>query len=516
MSISKIYSFLTRNKVLRFILTGCIFVAIVAAVICRFSLFSMSFEYDELFTAVTSDPVLSLGWIWSNWLVPDVHPPLHNVLLWVYNHWMPYGPEFWLRLPSVILGVGALACGWWLFPRRFGKTARLIFVSLLACHQYMILYSQHARAYALMLFLSVLLTFWFLDISRRIWHGKRIAASLWAKYALAALFLSWSHYFGTLLVGIFYILLFLQAWRYKQNLKPFIVLPVITGLLFLPWIIPNFLAQLQIHRFEENNWWANRDASWYMVKSSLRFFVFSRTGIAAFAVLVAGGAVGQILQRVRGRLCPFARERLLLVTAVLAVAAVTSLISFKIFLFIGRYFTPILPALFLWVALITARVVRKNNLFRAVLLVLLVAEVWTFTIQRKALLNPTMLPARLVSQFYYDFFRGREVMVLAVEAFPPRAMPAMYGYYIHKVYGVKADVTELVHLNPQERERVLARNKDAFVFMPNCEEWKLRKVADQWNKHLNIYGNLGSVCLLFITDQPETPPAGPKPIAAVK
>ena len=92
----------------------------------------------------------------------------------------------------------------------------------------------------------------------------------------------------------------------------------------------------------------------------------------------------------------------------------------------------------------------------------------------------------------------------------------MYGYYIHKVYGVKADVTELVHLNPQERERVLARNKDAFVFMPNCEEWKLRKVADQWNKHLNIYGNLGSVCLLFITDQPETPPAGPKPIATVK
>ena len=67
-----------KNKIIRNLLTVLIFAAIAAGLVARFTLFSMSFEYDELFTAVTTDPSLSLGWIWVNWLVPDVHPPLYK------------------------------------------------------------------------------------------------------------------------------------------------------------------------------------------------------------------------------------------------------------------------------------------------------------------------------------------------------------------------------------------------------------------------------------------------------
>ena len=59
----------------------------------RFAFLSVPYEYDELFTAVTANPALPLSWIWTHWLLVDVHPPLHNVLLWAYNHVAPYGPE---------------------------------------------------------------------------------------------------------------------------------------------------------------------------------------------------------------------------------------------------------------------------------------------------------------------------------------------------------------------------------------------------------------------------------------
>ena len=485
-----------KNKIIRNLLTVLIFAAIVAGLVARFTLFSMSFEYDELFTAVTTDPSLSLGWIWVNWLVPDVHPPLYNVMMWLYNHCVPFGPELWLRLPSALFGAGAVACGWLMFPRRFGKTARLIFVALLACHQYMILYSQQARAYAWILLLCVPLTFWFLTMSRQIWRRKEITRRQWVQFGLLSLVLAWSHYFGTLLVGIFYGLLWWQAWRYKRPLKMFVLVPVVVGLLFLPWIIPNFLAQVQQHRFTGDNWWANRTVSWYMAGVFLRFFSFSTVGHCALGVLVAGilWVYGRRIKK--GLPCAFGREIGLLGAVLILLTAIVGLISLKLYFFIGRYFTVILPALFLLTALLTSPMIRRNNGWRLALLVFLAAEVVSFGMQYKTFHHPTTLPARLTSQFYRDFFRGREMMVAAVEAFPPQSMPAMYGFYVNKVYGLNTRVTELVHLGAPEREAALERHRGAFVFMPNCEEWKLLEISKRWGRKIDVYGNLGTTCLI--------------------
>ncbi len=500
-----------KNKTIRTLLLGILGAAIAAGIVARFTLLSMSFEYDELFTAVTTDPSISLGWIWVNWLAPDVHPPLYNVLLWLYNHCVPYGPEMWLRLPSAVFGVGALACGWFLFPRRFGKTARLVFVALLACHQYMILYSQQARAYAWVLLLSIPVTFLFLNMSRRVWHRKAIAPRQWALFGVLTLVLAWSHYFGALLVGICYILLFVQAWRYKRPLKMFVLVPLVVGVLFLPWLLPNLGAQLQQHRFTGDNWWANRDITAQTWRTFAKFFVFSKVGMGVFfAGVLAAGYVHRKRAK-QGLPVLFGREAALLGLVVLATFLAAGVVSVKLFVFIGRYFTVILPALFLLVALLTAPWIRKNNLWLLGLVICVVAEGSSYYMQRKILLQPTAMPARLTSQFYRDFFRGREIMVVALEAFPPKAMPAMYGFYANKVYGQHARVTELAQLPAPEREAALARQERAFVFMPNCEEWKLVTVSQKWGRRINIFGNLGTTCLIsfqgpgsYVAPHPET------------
>lgn len=508
-----------KNKIIRNLLTGLIFVTIAAGLVARFTLLTMSFEYDELFTAVTTDPTLSLGWIWVNWLVPDVHPPLYNVLLWLYNHCVPYGPEVWLRLPSALCGVGAVVCGWLLFPRYLGKTARLIFTAVLACHQFMILYSQQARAYAWVLLLAVPVTFMFLNMSRRVWHRKNISLKQWLWFGGLSLVLAWSHYFGTLLVGICYVLLFVQAWRYRRPLKMFWLVPLAVGVLFLPWLIPNFVAQLQQQRFTGDNWWANGGITLGTWRVFAQFFVFSKIGIGALAVLLLVAAYTHWKRFKQGRPMPFGREIALLGIAVVLTFAVAGLISLKLFLFIGRYFTVILPALFLMLAMLTAPWVRKNNAWLLLVAVLAVAEIGSYYTQRNILLQPTAMPARLTTQFYRDFFRGREMLVVALEAFPPKAMPAMYGFYANKVYGQNVRVTELVQLPEAEREAALARQAGAFVFMPNCEEWKLVAVSQKWGRKIDVYGNLGTTCLIFFqrpgsfvdTTQQDAPQKEPQP-----
>lgn len=508
-----------KNKIIRNLLTGLIFVTIAAGLVARFTLLTMSFEYDELFTAVTTDPTLSLGWIWVNWLVPDVHPPLYNVLLWLYNHCVPYGPEVWLRLPSALCGVGAVVCGWLLFPRYLGKTARLIFTALLACSEYMILYSQQARAYAWVLLLAVPVTFMFLNMSRRVWHRKNISLKQWLWFGGLSLVLAWSHYFGTLLVGICYVLLFVQAWRYRRPLKMFWLVPLAVGVLFLPWLIPNFVAQLQQQRFEGYNWWANRDISLNSFREFLVFFSFSMVGRCAAGVLGIAAIWGWIRRRKKGLSRGYSRE-IFLLAAVLGLALVfTAVISFKLFLFIGRYFTAMIPAVFLLFALLVAPLVRKNNLWRIVFLVLIMAEVITFGKQIKGFLHPFTMPARMIGMFYRDFFAGRKVMVVPIEAFPPQAMPAMYGFYINKVYGFNVPVIDLVHMSDKERDKVLERHWSAFVYMPNCEEWKLMEISKRWKRKINILGNLGTTCMLTFqrpgsfedTTQQDAPQKEPQP-----
>lgn len=489
-------------------LTAFIFTLIASAVLLRFTLFGMAFEYDELFTAITTDPSLSLGWIWRHWLVVDVHPPLYNVLLWVYNHFVPYGPELWLRLPSVVFSLGALACAWFLFPKRFGKTARLLFVALLACNMYTILYAQHARAYALMLLFSVPLTFWFLDISRAVWSGETVSRRRWLAFGLVSLGLAWSHYFGALLVGVFYILLFVLAWRYKRNLLPFVLVPAVVGLLFLPWFIPNLQAQFEFRRFE-GNWWANDMSMMRAPRALAWFFFFSPVGRWTMGALLVLGACARAWRlRREGDWGPHARELALLGVSALLVVGGAALVSLKAYMFIGRYFTELLPAVYLFCALLLAPLVRKNLLIRAVFVVVVAAEVFMYAMSHRSMLDPRAMPSRLTSEFYRDYFSGREIMVVAMEAFPPEAMPAMYGFYPNKVYGLNAKVTELVSLDEEARDRALEHHHRAFVFMPNCTEKKLYDLSKRWNRFAGVYMRLGGTCILGFSEKGAPPPPG--------
>ncbi len=117
------------------------------------------------------------------------------------------------------------------------------------------------------------------------------------------------------------------------------------------------------------------------------------------------------------------------------------------------------------------------------------------------------MPSRLVSQFYRDYFKGKPMFVIALEAFPPPSMPAMYGFYVNKVYGLNVPVTELFSLPEEMRDAALQHRENAFIWMPNCSPAKLETVSKSWNRAIGIYGKLGSVCLLEVSEKGDLQPS---------
>lgn len=489
-------SLLYMKKQILLFISACILTLAACSIVLRFVLFDMAYEYDELFTAITADPSLSLKWIYLNWLIVDVHPPLYNILMWCYTHFCSYGPELWLRLPSLIFGMGALFCSWYFFPKHFGKSSRLLFTAWIGCNTYMILYSQQARSYSLVLLLSVCLTFCFLNMVRTIFQKKPISLGQWGIFAGLALMLEWCHYFGTLLVGVFCAFLFVFALKNKQKLKFFIMIPLGLGIACLPWLIPNFLMQLKFQRLG-GNWWANTYSLSDAPAVFLRIFFYSFWGKCWGGILFFVGLIGRILRYKRtGSWGPYFREITVLGGVLAVVFCVTFAISFKTYMFVGRYFTVVLPAGYLLLILLWKPLYDKYLLMKLACVVVLSLELLSFVSLYKVLKEPNVISSRIVSQFYRDYLKNREIMVVAMEAFPPSAMPAMYGFYVNKVYGLNVRITELFSLSEQERDKYLKKQDKAFVYMPNCSEEKLYSISRLWNRQVEIYMRLGETCIL--------------------
>lgn len=482
------------------VFTVCVFLCVAISLYMRGLLLHMPFEYDELFTAVSTDPFLPFSWIYTHYLLVDVHPPLYNLLLWNWNQIFPYGPEIWLRLPSLLMGVAALVLAWADFPKCFGKTARILFFAFIACHLHAIAYAQHARAYALVLLLAIACTFSFIKLFRRTAKGLGAPAKQWISFSVLSLFLCWSHYFGSLLVFLLNGFLLTKALRTKTNRKQALLSSVFVLLGFLPWLIPNIAAQLSLSRFS-GNWWANEVGQWILVPSTLIYFLSTNwMGSILLGLLILWVGI-KIWPAFRKTKClPYGREMGVLATVYLVAVAVITLISLKTFLFMPRYFIAYLPCAYLALSLFLAPVLRKSVVGKILFVLFLLLNLILFWIGHRELRFTPKIPTRIVAQLYKDFHPQKEMFVIAVEGFPTQAMPAMYGFYLNRVFLTNTPVTELFSLDPETLNEVLKRKEKAFIWMPNCTQEKLLKVSQKWGRSLGIYGKIGNTCVLKIGD----------------
>jgi hypothetical protein len=162
----------------------------------------------------------------------DSSPPLYYLVLKGWGSLAPLSP-FSLRVPSLLFGCATIPAIWYMASRVDRPVTGVVAAWLLAVHPLHVLYSEEARMYSLLVFLSVAFYFALFGILRR--SGSVLPA------IITGAGLAYTHYYGLILagVGVLVALAVIPSRRGKALLAGLGM-----GVLYVPWL-PLFLAQLR-------------------------------------------------------------------------------------------------------------------------------------------------------------------------------------------------------------------------------------------------------------------------------
>jgi len=167
---------------------------------------------------------------------PDVHPPGYQIVLFFVEKYLG-DSEIALRAPSAVSGVASIFVIFLLGSRLYTHREGLVASALMAFLWCPLYYSQHARAYSMLILFSALSTYFWISLLEDCREGPRISYLGLAGYIVTAIVTSYLHYFGLYLV-------FLQgigAGVFCLVVKPksifYILLTyVLIAAAYVPWI----------------------------------------------------------------------------------------------------------------------------------------------------------------------------------------------------------------------------------------------------------------------------------------
>jgi uncharacterized membrane protein len=168
--------------------------------------------------------------------IPVDHPPGYQVFLFYWIR-LVGDSEVYLRLPSALVGIGAIYAIFLLGRKLYSTTEGLIAAGLMTVLWTPIYYSQEARANIISMLLAILSTYWLIDIGRGLEHNRKVPFTAVIGYLLTAITSSYLHYFGLffiLLQAAFMGLYFLR--RPHTWIRLFGLYAVIL-LAYFPWIV---------------------------------------------------------------------------------------------------------------------------------------------------------------------------------------------------------------------------------------------------------------------------------------
>lgn len=161
-------------------------------------------------------------------LKDDGHPPLYFMLMFMWKSLFGES-ELSVRLLSVLFGMASLAVVYWLGKSLINECVALAGMFVAAVAPIHVYYSQEARMYMMLAFLSALSSgFLWLAIK----HEKK---RYWWAYVLSATFLVYTHIFGWFALPAGNLFLLLNRERRHLFFKLAAYQAVIV-ILFLPWV----------------------------------------------------------------------------------------------------------------------------------------------------------------------------------------------------------------------------------------------------------------------------------------
>ena len=157
----------------------------------------------------------------------DNNPPLFYLIL---HYWMLLAGDsaFAVRLPSAIAGALAVPVMYGIGRLLFDRSAGLLAALILALSAYNIRYAQEARAYGLMVFLTLLSFYFFAKLVK---DGRTRYATV--GYVACTVLLVYTHFYAVFFVAAQVLYLLVS----RENLRGWILPGGVLALLYVPWVI---------------------------------------------------------------------------------------------------------------------------------------------------------------------------------------------------------------------------------------------------------------------------------------
>ena len=411
-----------------------IFAVLVGVFLRFYGLGIQSFWFDEIGTVgLATYP--NLKRFFSFLLAADVHPPLYHIFTY---YWVKlFGvSEISLRIISAIAGSLALIPAYFISRNVFNKYIASSVTILMALSATAIYYSQEARSYALVLFLSSILTLLWLKMIKKL-NSAEISRTELLIYGIIAVITAYTHYFGTALVFFQLIYLIFISFNMRRRIRGFILISFLAAIMFLPWFTLHMMFLKST--FGGSFWIKKQGLSFYI---GLINFVFNKYLIwLIFIPFILNKKlfIQNLSQKWEDK--EFSSLISALLYLVIVPVIVFSLISLHTPVLIERYFMILLPASYLLMVLM----VHLNPDFSEIkgnIYILIFALIGTIiflfppdikNMKINSYYQPHKQDWRQASKYIADNYSDNSVILVT-------KYPRVYRYYFEKSFKDKSKI----------------------------------------------------------------------------
>lgn len=280
----------------------------------------------------------------------DRSPPLYQCLIYLFTKFL--GDSEWsLRLPSVVFSLLTVGAIYHLSKKFYSQQVAWLASFLFSILYMPIYFAQEARNYSLLILLSCLSFFFWMEILEFIKKRENTFTLMpFVFLALTSLLLCYTHYFGALLVVLQGLCLFLSTLSMRSffHTTKIVITYCSVFILYLPWF-----SYLYPRAFSQEAFWIPKP-NWESFVDIFRYFFNDShlLGVIVFFFLL-GFVLQRVLERVKEKkyleLISFQSFwQFLLITLFVLIVYVKSIYSTSVFQ--SKYFIVLAPLIYIHLA----------------------------------------------------------------------------------------------------------------------------------------------------------------------
>ena len=236
---------------------------VIGSVLRLYNLGFISFWLDEAATDVFTQQSISTYWqLVSN--LGEVHPPLFYLVEKII---LPFGTsEFLYRLFPAIFGIATIPLFYIIGKKMFGSPVGIIMAILITFSPFHVIYSQDARMYTMLLFLTgIALIFYLYAI-----HSNNI--KYWIAFGLVSALAIWTHFIAFIFIGALIIYSIFHLIKGKKSPKNLLLSIIVITIFISPLIL--IMKGLFTNRIASDPTWGLKGIDFIGMSLALYFGIF--------------------------------------------------------------------------------------------------------------------------------------------------------------------------------------------------------------------------------------------------